>query len=262
MSLVLLEINQQKIAIITLNRPESLNALNQALLFELEKTLDSLLSLFPDNLKGVVITGAGSKAFVAGADIKEMMSLTVDQAQAFSKYGQQVFNKIEMLPVPVIAAVQGFALGGGLELALACDWIYATENTQFALPEVSLGLIPGFGGTARLIEKIGLPKASEMIFSAQKVKADEALRMGIVNKVVTNQDELMAACEQTLKKVSSMGPRAVAQAKRLLQKGRKEWLEQALEDEAEVFGDLFNLTDVAEGLKAFTEKRAPQFKGE
>jgi enoyl-CoA hydratase len=261
MNFVKLEINQH-IATITLNRPESLNALNQAILLELESTLDSLLKLFPDSLRGVVLTGAGSKAFVAGADIKEMLLLKAEQAQEFSRQGQRIFNKIEMLPVPVIAAVNGFALGGGLELALACDWIYAVESAQFALPEVSLGLIPGFGGTARLVEKIGLPKASEMIFSAQKIKAPEAVSFGLVNQIFRNQEALMQASYQTLNKISNMGPRAVAQAKRLLQKGRKTWLEQALDDEAEVFGDLFNLADVAEGLTAFAEKRAPHFKGE
>lgn len=261
MSLVKLDISQ-KIATVTLNRPESLNALNQAVLMELESTLDSLLNLFPDDLRGVVLTGAGAKAFVAGADIKEMMLLNPEQAQEFSRHGQRVFIKIEMLPVPVIAAVNGFALGGGLELALACDWIYAVESAQFALPEVSLGLIPGFGGTARLVEKIGVSKSAEMIFSAQKIKAPEALQIGLINQVCLDQSALMQACVQSLQKVTIMGPRAVAQAKRLLQKGRKLWLEQALEDEAEVFGDLFNLSDVTEGLKAFSEKRPPQFKGE
>ena len=242
-------------------RPESLNALNSQVLLELDQALDELLQSPPRPCAGLLLSGVGEKAFVAGADIKEMLPLNQEQALQFSQKGQAVFNRLALLPFPVIAVVSGFALGGGLELALACDWIYAAKTASFALPEVSLSLIPGFGGTARLVQKIGLARALELTLSGQRIAAEQALQWGLVNQVWEPEqlwDQTLAA----IKKQKEMGPRAVAQAKRLIYKNQAEWLATALEDEADSFGDLFNLKDVREGLTAFTEKRKAQYRGE
>lgn len=260
MSQVHLVIQPDKIALLTIQRPEALNALNSQVLAELKEHVVTLGQKFPQEARGLIVTGSGEKSFVAGADIKEMMGLTQKQALEFSKTGQEVFSLLEELPMPVIAAVNGFAFGGGLELALACDWIYASENAQVGLPEVGLGLIPGFGGTARLAEKIGVSRASELILTGKRLKATEAQSWGIINQVFPLAD-LLPETQKALVKVTELGPRAVEQAKRVIQKGRKAWLTEALNDEAESFGDLFNLEDVKEGLTAFTEKRKPQYKG-
>jgi enoyl-CoA hydratase len=251
---------QDKIATVTISREESLNALNTDVLLELDGILDKLLIKFPKEVRALILTGKGHKAFVAGADIKEMMGLSQAQALEFSKRGQHIFSKIESLPFPVIAAVNGFALGGGLELALACDWIYLSENAQVGLPEVSLSLIPGFGGTARLVERIGAARAQELILTGSRLKSYDALSWGIANRVLPDET-LLEECRNVLRKTLDLGPRAVAQAKRVIQEGRRSWLEQALESESESFSDLFNLADVKEGLLAFSEKRKPQYKG-
>jgi len=251
---------QEKIALLTIQRPESLNALNTEVLKELDQAIESLYVQFPSEVRSLIITGHGQKAFVAGADIKEMLGLNQAQALEFSKRGQEVFSKIENLPFPVLAAVNGFALGGGLELALACDWIYMSENAQVGLPEVSLSLIPGFGGTARLTERVGVARAQELILTGTRLKAFEAQNWGLANRVLP-EENFIEECRSALKKVIEMGPRAVAQAKRVIQEGRKSWLEAALDREAESFSDLFTLSDVREGLAAFSEKRKPQYKG-
>lgn len=251
---------QDKIVTLTINRPESLNALNTALLTELAQVIELVAAKFPLEARAMIVTGAGQKAFVAGADIKQMMGLNQNQALEFSKSGQRVLSRLEELPFPVVAAVNGFALGGGLELALACDWIYMSENAQLGLPEVSLSLIPGFGGTALLAERVGPARAQELILTGARLKAFDALSWGIANRVLP-EESLLEETRNTLRKVLELGPRAVAQAKRVIQKGRKNWLQQALEDEAESFSDLFNLADVQEGLTAFSEKRKPHYKG-
>ncbi len=260
MSFVEVSMPSDFVAQLTIKRPEALNALNQQVLFDLKAAIDELLPKFPDQVRGLVITGFGDKAFVAGADIKEMQGLTTSGAVEFSELGQKIFMLLEELPFPVMAAVNGFALGGGCELALACDWIYASENAELGLPEVGLGLIPGFGGTARLVEKIGPSRASELVFSAQRLKASDALAWGLVNRVLPQAD-LMTQAVLVLTGIAKKGPQAVAQAKRVIQSGRKAWLSEALQTEAENFGDLFLTQDVREGLAAFLEKRKPSYQG-
>ncbi|MCS6837904.1 MAG: enoyl-CoA hydratase-related protein [Bdellovibrionaceae bacterium] len=255
------KVNHGAFSVVTIRRPESLNALNREVLDRLDEVLDSLVQEVPRVIRAVVVTGEGSKAFVAGADIKQMAQLSASEALSFSQRGQEVFNKLAHLPVPVVAAVNGYALGGGLELALACDWIWATPNAVFGLPEVGLGLIPGFGGTARLVQKIGPSKAYEMILTGRRLNAEEAMRWGLINEIFAS-DQLLPQTVQRLESLLQLGPLAVSQAKRLLLKGQATWLHQALEDERESFADLFNLKDVREGMQAFMQKRKPQFKGE
>jgi len=245
--------------LVTINRPEALNALNEQVLTELKETLhNQLLSSPRPDLKAVFVTGAGAKAFVAGADIKAMSELTPEQALAFSEKGQAVFGLLEQVPLPVVALVQGYALGGGLELALACDWIYASPEAVFALPEVSLGLIPGFGGTVRLAQKIGLARAMEMILTGKKVKSDQALVWGLVNAIFP-ASELLGQAQQALSALASNGPRAVAQAKRTVLLSHRSWMESALQFERESFSDVFQHDESREGMRSFMEKRKPQY---
>lgn len=255
------------IATLTVNRPEALNALNQQVVKELGEALASLEKKFPAEVKGLIITGAGEKAFVAGADIREINSLTTaggsasrQAAQEFAKLGHQNLRRLEKLPFPVIAAVNGFALGGGLELALACDFIYASENAKLGLPEVSLGLIPGFGGTVRLTRIVGENRAREMILSGNPLSASEALQIGLVNKVVP-QSELLKESLKTMTSILSRGPLAVAAAKRVILEGASQALDQAINTEISGFAELFALKDTQEGTKAFLEKRKAEFKG-
>lgn len=244
---------------LSIHRPEALNALNEHVLEELKEILQTQLLARPrQDLKGVLVTGAGSKAFVAGADIKSMSHFTPEQALAFSEKGQAVFNLLEQVPLPVVALVHGFALGGGLELALACDWIYASPEAVFALPEVSLGLIPGFGGTVRLAQKIGLPRAMEMILTGKKINAEQALSWGLVNAIFP-ASELLSQAQQALSMMASNGPRAVAQAKRTVLLNYKSFLEMALQQERESFSDVFQHEESQEGMRAFLEKRKPAY---
>lgn len=245
----------------TLNRPESLNALNLQVLNEMGEALRFISEMKFEDAKALIITGASEKAFVAGADIKEMAALNSDEATQFSKKGQSVFHELELLKIPVIAAVNGFALGGGLELALSCDFIYASENAKMGLPEVSLGLVPGFGGTVRLARAVGLRKARELIFSGDMISAQEALQMGLVNKVVP-QAELLNTVMKRVEGILSRGPIAVGCAKKSIQSTWDLQIDEAFEFEAEIFGELFHTEDTREGMKAFIEKRKAQFKGE
>ena len=244
-----------------IHRPESLNALNVQLLNEMGEFLRTISEMKFEDAKALIVTGAGEKAFVAGADIKEMSSLNPQEALQFSRKGQSVFHELQLLRIPVIAAVNGFALGGGLELALACDFIYASENAKVGLPEVSLGLIPGFGGTVRLSRAIGVRKAREMIFSGDVLTAQEAFQMGLINRVVP-QNELRQAVHKRLDSILSKGPVAVGVAKRSIQSTWDLQVDEALAFEAELFAELFQTDDTREGLSAFVEKRKPQFKGE
>lgn len=246
---------------LTLQRPEALNALNQEVLTELSQALEKVQSAFPKNCRGLIVTGQGEKAFVAGADIKEMKDLTPTQAESFARIGQKVFRQIELLPIPVIAAVNGFALGGGLELAMACDFIYASENARMGLPEVSLGLIPGFGGTHRLARLVGLGRAREMTYSGQMIKADLALSWGLVNRVLPLA-ELLAESQKTLQMIASQGPLAVEAAKRTILKSREQDVDSAMTTEALNFSTLFSTQDTREGTSAFVEKRKAQFQGQ
>ena len=252
---------EEKIWTIYLNRPEALNALNLSVLAELAEAFRQVEAAFPKEVSGVVLTGAGEKAFVAGADIKEMSGISSAEARIFSAKGQAVFRQIETLSVPVIAAVNGFALGGGLELALGCDFIYASENARMGLPEVSLGLIPGFGGTIRLARVVGISRARELLMTGDMIKAPEALAMGLANKVFPAA-ELLPAARKTLQVIASRGPLAVRLAKRTVLATYDQDMTTALATEAVAFGDLFATADAKEGTTAFIEKRKAQFQGD
>lgn len=256
-----LENKENGIWVLTMNRPEALNALNGALLNEMAEAMRYLAELGFDDVKAVVITGSGEKAFVAGADIKEMSGMNEDQAMQFAKRGQSIFHELNLLKVPVVAAVNGFALGGGLELALACDFIFASENAKFGLPEVSLGLIPGFGGTVRLTRAVGIRKARELTYSGEMINAEQALQLGLVNQVLPLAD-LMPAVMKKVEMILSRSPLAVSQAKKSINQAFDLETEPALENEAQIFGALFNSADTKEGTTAFIEKRKPVFKGE
>jgi len=245
---------------LTVQRPEALNALNSQVLGEIEQCVHFLRELPAGVLRVLVVTGAGEKAFVAGADIREMSTLTPLEAQTFAEKGQHVFRQLETLNCAVIAAVNGFALGGGLELALSCDFIYASENAKLGLPEVSLGLIPGFGGTVRLSRVIGMAKASEWILTGGMYSANEALAQGLVNKVVP-ANELMTVVMKTAELIASRGPVAVSHAKKSLMGAYDLEMDAALRWEASQFSALFSSLDTKEGTSAFIEKRKPVFLG-
>ncbi len=256
-----LENKENGLWILTIYRPDALNALNSHVLNEMADAFRQLSEMgFEDN-KALIITGSGEKAFVAGADIKELLDMNQDQAMQFAKRGQSIFHEINLLKIPVIAAVNGFALGGGLELALACDFIIASENAKFGLPEVGLGLIPGFGGTIRLTRAVGIRHAREMIMTGEMINATQALQLGLVNHVVPQKD-LLEACLKKIEVILTRSPLAVAQAKKSINQAFDLATEPALENEARLFADLFLSQDTREGAKAFTEKRKPIFKGE
>jgi len=246
------------IALITVNRPESLNALNSQVLGELECTL---YQVDKDSAAQVVIlTGAGEKAFVAGADIKEMAALTSFQGHQFALQGQRVMLFIEKMTKPVIAAVNGYALGGGLELALACDFIYASENAKVGFPEVTLGIIPGFGGTQNLSRLIGPNRAKEMVYSGKMIPAQKALVWGIVNDVCP-QAELSAKVMAVAREIAKNGRLGVGYAKNAISNGLNMSKEDGFRYESSLFGVLFATEDQKEGMGAFVEKRKAEFKG-
>jgi enoyl-CoA hydratase len=211
-------------------------------------------------ISALIITGQGEKAFVAGADIKEINSLTAPQALAFAEKGQKLFRSLENLKIPVIAAVNGFALGGGCELALSCDFIYASDNAKFGLPEVTLGLIPGFGGTVRLSRVVGQNRAKELTYTGDMVTAAEAFRVGLANKVLP-LSELLPAALKTAQTISLRAPVAVAHAKKSILKAFDADVDAAMAIEAKEFSGLFETKDVREGTSAFLEKRKAQFAG-
>lgn len=249
-----------QIGILTLNRPEALNALNSQVLTQLESELEKIEVMDFSELRVLIITGGGEKAFVAGADIKEIHQLRQSEALAFAEKGQKIFRRIEKLKVPTLAAVNGFALGGGLELALACDFIYASENAKLGLPEVGLGLIPGFGGTVRLARVVGKNRAKEMILTAQPLTATEALQVGLVNKVLP-QSELMNEVKKLATQISTKGPKALEASKKSLAFNCDRWIDEEMTFEAHEFSKLFKSQDVLEGTSAFIEKRKPIFQG-
>lgn len=242
---------------VTINRPKALNALNSATL----KELGQVVSEISDNndIKAVIITGAGSKSFVAGADIAEMKSLNSIQATNFSRLAQNVFSQIENLPKLVIAAVNGYALGGGCELAMACDVRFASKKAKFGQPEVNLGILPSFGGTQRLPRLVGKGIAKELIFSTDMISADEAYRIGLANKVY-EPDELIEKSKEFAKKVMSKSPCGVRLAKASINNGLDIDLEAGLKYEANSFGLCFATKDQKEGMSAFLEKRKANFK--
>jgi enoyl-CoA hydratase len=258
---LILEKKENSIWVITLNRPNALNALNAELLNELNQLLNHIAETPWAQVKAVVITGSGEKAFVAGADIKEMSGLSESAARNFSERGQKILCQIEALRIPVIAAVNGFALGGGLELALACDFIYASQNAKLGLPEVSLGLIPGFGGTVRLTRVVGLNRAREMVMSGDLISAEEALQVGLVNKICA-ANELLTMVLKTAETIIQRGPIAVGKVKFMTLESVEMNIDAGLALEALNFGQLFAKKDTLEGMQAFVEKRKAQFKAE
>jgi enoyl-CoA hydratase len=257
MSTVLLE-RDEHIALLTLNRPDKLNALNAELLGELARHVADLAS--DASVRCAILTGAGDKAFAAGADIAAMSEMTPAQAKAFADLGHRLGYALEAAPFPVIAAVGGFALGGGCELALACDFIYASDKAKLGQPEVNLGVIPGFGGTQRLARRVGDARARELCMTGDPVGADEALRIGLVNAVVPPA-ELLPRVREVAKKIASKGPLAVGAVKRVVARGADVPLPTANELEATAFAALFGTSDQREGMRAFLEKRAARFEG-
>lgn len=257
---ILLEQKSQGVWVMTVNRPEALNSLNSAVLNEMGEALRQIGEMPYEDARALVITGSGEKAFVAGADIKEMKELDEEKGLAFAQRGQSIFHELTLLKIPVIAAVNGFALGGGCELALGCDFIYASENAKFGLPEVGLGLIPGFGGTVRLARAVGQRKARELTYTGAMITAQEALTMGLVNKVVPSS-ELMPTVLKTVETILSKAPVAVGSAKKSINQAWDMDVEEAQKNEAKIFAELFNSEDMREGTTAFIEKRKANFQG-
>ena len=243
---------------LTINRPEQYNALNKDVLKELDEKIEWIKN--EKNCRAVILTGSGEKSFIAGADIKAMNKMDHKSSERFSKLGQDLTLKIENLHVPVIAAVNGFALGGGCEFAMACHIRYASDNAIFGQPEVGLGLIAGFGGTQRLPRLIGKGRGMEILLSGKNITANEALSMGLVNKVFT-LNELMPATKKLALMISKNAPLAVSGTIRAVNEGMEMDFISALKKEQTEFSDLFNSSDTCEGLSAFIEKRAPEFKG-
>jgi enoyl-CoA hydratase len=246
------------IATITLNRPDKLNAINVTVLRELFHTVVELGA--DRDVRCAILTGAGEKAFAAGADIAAMRDMSAAEARTFAHLGHALGERIESTPFPIIAAVNGFALGGGCELALACDFIYASDTAKLGQPEVNLGVIPGFGGTQRLARRIGVGLARELCYTGDLVTAQDALRIGLVNAVVPHA-ELRAKVLETATKIASKGPLAIAQCKRVIQRGADVPLSVANELEAQAFAALFGSGDQREGMTAFLEKRKAVFGG-
>lgn len=239
------------IGIVTINRPKALNALNEEVLKDIEAVFDAVDL---NATRVLIVTGAGEKAFVAGADIAAMSTMTKKEGEAFGKFGNDIFRKIETFPIPVIAAVNGFALGGGNELAMSCDIRICSENAVFGQPEVGLGITPGFGGTQRLARIIGVGKAKEMVYGGRNIKADEAYRIGLVNAVYP-AEELMAAAMKLAGSIAKNAPIAVRNCKKAMNDGLQTDMDAAIVIEEKLFGDCFESEDQREGMAAFLEKR-------
>jgi enoyl-CoA hydratase len=249
---------EARAAIITVNRPKALNALNR-------QTLDELLEAIrvataDTNVTGIILTGGGEKAFIAGADIVEMSKMHPMEAKAFADKGHHVGEALETIPKVVIAAVNGFALGGGCEMALACDLILASDRAKFGQPEVNLGVIPGFGGSQRLPRRVGVGAAGKMIYTGDMVDATEALRIGLADEVLPGA-ELLPRAKALIEKIATKGPVAIGAAKELMRRGANMNLGDALSLESQHFSWLFSTDDQKEGMTAFLEKRAANFKG-
>ncbi len=253
---VLLE-KEGNVAIVTMNRPKALNALNSETLKELDNVIEALEK--DNEIYAVVLTGAGEKAFVAGADISEMKDLNEEQGKEFGLLGNKVFRRLENLDKPVIAAINGFALGGGCELAMACDIRIASVKAKFGQPEAGLGITPGFGGTQRLPRIVGLGKAKELIYTCDIIKADEALRIGLVNKVV-EVEELLNEAKAMAKKIAVNAPIAVKLCKDAINRGMQVNIDDAIVIEASDFGKCFSTEDQKEGMTAFVERREKNFQ--
>lgn len=251
------------IGVITINRPEALNALNSQVLEDLESTFKSVNL---DEVRALVLTGAGEKSFVAGADIGEMSTLTKKEGEAFGKKGNDVFRMIETFPIPVIAAVNGFALGGGCEISMSCDIRLCSDNAVFGQPEVGLGITPGFGGTQRLARLVGAGMAKQLIYTARNIKAPEAFRIGLVNQVVSAeldeagnvvksaQENLLATAEKMASTIAANAPIAVRNCKKAINDGLQTDMDAALVIEEKLFGDCFETEDQKAGMGNFLEK--------
>jgi enoyl-CoA hydratase len=249
---------EEGVGIATFDRPKALNALNTQTVRELAELLGAVEA--DASLRALILTGGGEKAFVAGADIAEMSALTPLEARHFAEMGQRTLERLEALSIPTIAAVNGFALGGGCELAMACDLIYASERARFGQPEVNLGIVPAFGGTQRLQRRVGAARAMEMILTGDMVDAATAKSWGLALEVLPAEKLLGHALAQA-RKIAAKGPAAIAAAKRILRATAAPQLGAGQEMEAEAFGMLFGTEDGREGLKAFVEKRAAAFRG-
>jgi enoyl-CoA hydratase len=256
---VLVESHAPGICIVKISRPEALNAINSQVLHELKEVLSTEAEKVATRV--IVLTGAGEKAFVAGADIAEMKDKDVSEGVLFAQLGHEVTKLLELMPKPTIAAVNGFALGGGTELAIACDFILASETAVFGQPEVGLGVIPGFGATLRLAKFVGLPRAKELIFTGRKVSAAEAFTIGLVNQVFPAQDFMKQVLEIATN-ISLKSAQALGRAKQLLNEfSESAGLNFKLDAEAQAFGMFFGSEDQKEGMTAFIEKRKPKFQG-
>lgn len=243
---------QDHVAVLTIDRPEALNALSSQVLDSLDQAIDAIDL---DAVRVLVITGSGDKAFVAGADIGEMKDMTAAEGQAYGEKGNGIFRKIETLPIPVIAAINGFALGGGNELAMACDIRLCSDNAVFGQPEVGLGITPGFGGTQRLARVIGsLSKAKEILLVARNIKADQALEIGLVSAVYS-QAELLDEAKKMAGRIAANAPIAVRKTKQAVNEGLELPMDEAIAFEAKLFGECFDSEDQTEGMSAFLEKR-------
>lgn len=251
---LIFEIEESGIGVLTINRPKQLNALNNKVFKELDFVLDQIAT--DSAFKALIITGAGDKAFVAGADIKEFESFNSAQAEELSKRGHRVFQKIEDMTIPVLAAINGYALGGGLELALSCHLRIVSNSSILGLPEVSLGLIPGYGGTQRLTKIVGKPKALELILSGRFVKAEEAFELGIANSIA--EGDVLETSKKMLSGITKQAPLAIKNAILAVKVAGKD---SGFNSEASLFGDLFDTADFKEGTSAFLEKRKPNFSG-
>ena len=246
------------IGTLTIDRPKSLNALNPETLREILRCLRDVRRA--GEVRALIVTGAGEKAFVAGADIAEMSKMTVVQAKEMARLGQRLTSALEDLPIPVIAAVNGFALGGGMELVMACDLAIASEKARFGQPEINLGIIPGFGGTQRLARRVGAPRARQMIYGGDMIDAETARQWGLVNRVVKPED-LLAEARKLAATLATKPPVALAQAKLVIQHGLDVDLENGLRLEAEAFAVTFSTEDRTEGMAAFLNKRPAKFAG-
>lgn len=243
------------IATVRLHRPKQLNALNSALIGELDEVLGELATA---NVRALILTGSGNRAFAAGADIKEMVDYSEDQAQAMAERGQRVLGQLEAFPAPTIAAVHGFALGGGCELAMCCDFILASARAVFGQPEVKIGVIPGFGGTQRLVRRVGQQRALELMLTGRNVKAEEAVRIGIALQVV--EDDVYAAAVALARSIAANAPLAVRRTRRAVFDADTA-LAPGLAREAKLFGACFADSDQTEGMTAFIERRPPRYTG-
>jgi enoyl-CoA hydratase len=246
------------VRIVTIDRPKVLNALDAQVVDELTRAVESIAT--EGSVRGLVLTGGGEKAFVAGADIAAMANMTPAEALAFAGRGHALGDRLTALPIPTVAAVNGFALGGGCELALACDFIYASRKARFGQPEVKLGVVPGFGGTQRLARRVGVSKAKELIFTGDMIDAQAALRIGLVDAVF-EPEELMGKVTEVAARIAANGPLAVAEAKKLIHLGQSMSLESAIILEQRGFAGLFATEDQKEGMAAFVDKRAAGFRG-